>query len=208
MITRASAAALVLFCTFFANARPADAQLGWTYHTLGEFDSNDYWLKFAVESANETVIAAIPSLGLRYGFRNGAISLRAGYTFTDSELKASPGITTDVGAGVVNTVHLEYWGNESLRAEGMVSYHYESENVWTRGGVTRRVPGIGDVGQIHIGAEAAYLNGNGVSSFQPGLLIGLHPAANIRLNLGVGRRFDEGAQATYFRAGLHITRAR
>ncbi len=230
MIKRIGAVAALMttaLAALAASARPAEAQLGFTFYSVGEFDTNDvvlalagvtvsprrtgwtptaglqaYWLRFPIGTVDKTVISLTPSVGLRNGFGTGSVSFRVGYSFSDAEIEGSPGVAADIGDGVVNSVQLDYWGTGKLGAQAIASYNYGSENLWARGRLTQRLMGYGDAGQIRVGAEVAYLNGNNYSSIQPGVLVGFHPSAGTIINLGVGRRFNDGEDATYFKAEL------
>ena len=217
---------------FMVDARPVQAQWGWTFYSVGEFDTNDvilalagvsiapqrtgwvpvagvqaYWLRFPFGTSDKSVISVLPSVGLGRNFDGGAFQARVGYNFSDEDISGAS-VTADVGDGVVNTAQLDYWGTGRLGAQGIASYNYGSENLWARGRVTTRLSDYGSDGQIRIGGEVAYLDGNGFSSIQPGVVVGFHPSAGTIINAGVGRRFNDGEDATYFKVELVLTPGR
>jgi hypothetical protein len=219
----------VALCMF--NAQPARAQWGWTFYSVGEYDTNEvalllagvslspqragwvpivgvqaYWLRFPFGPGSESTIAIQPSIGLANNFSTGSFQVRVGYNIADEDLSGvGTGVTADVGDGVVNTVQLDYWGTGKLGAQGIASYNYGSENLWTRGRLTTKVANWGSDGQIRLGGEIAYLNSNDFTSVQPGLVVGLHRGPRTIINLGVGQKFNEGDDATYFKAELVLT---
>ncbi|MEX2280865.1 MAG: hypothetical protein WEE89_00075 [Gemmatimonadota bacterium] len=217
---------------FMIDARPAQAQWGWTFYSVGEFDTNDvvfalagisiapqrmgwvpvagiqaYWLRFPIGTSDQSVISVLPSVGLGRNFDGGAFQVRVGYNFSNEDIRAA-NVTADVGDGVVNTAQLDYWGTGGLGAQGIMSYNYGSESLWARGRVTTRLTDYGSAGQIRIGGEVAYLDGNGFSSVQPGVIVGFHPSAGTIINAGVGKRFNDGEDATYFKVELVLTPGR
>ena len=222
-------AALVITCALAATIRRAEAQLVWTFYSVGEVDTNDvlglagvsvsprrqgwtptaslqaYWLRFPIGLGDKTVISVMPSVGIRNAFGTGSVSFRVGYNFSDSEVAGSPGVTAHVGDGVVNSVQLEYWGTGNLGAQFIGSYNYGSENLWSRARLTHRIAGLGSTGQIRAGGEVAYLNEKDFSSIQPGVVLGLQPSGTTIINFGVGRRLNDGEDTTYFKAEVVLT---
>ena len=101
-------AALLVLGT--AAAKPANAQLNWTFVGVGEFDTEDVvlvlggvsvsparqgwtpvggvqvnWLQYPInENEMRETFTVVPSVGIRRGFDGGSFQFRVGYAFRDS----------------------------------------------------------------------------------------------------------------------------
>jgi hypothetical protein len=172
------------------------------------------WLQYPTASvADETreIISVVPSIGFRNGFNGGSIGFRVGYAFRDASDDDPlfddpvPPVAADVGDdGIVNSAQIDYWGDGRLGAQAIASYNYGSESLWARGRLTYPVFGLSDGGQVRLGGEAAYLTGEGYDAWQVGGVVGFNPGRGVIINGGIGRKlaFDDGKDATYFRAEL------
>lgn len=209
-------------------AAPVAAQLGWSAYAVGEFDSDDLALALAgvtvgprrsgwspiagaqvmwldLPAISATVTSFLPSVGLRNSFSTGSFAVRVGYNFSNRDVDGFAGSSGDIGDGVTNSVSLDYWGSGSVYLQGLASYNYGSENLWSRARAMTRLLGYGSEGSIMGGVEAAYLNGDGYSSLQPGIVVGFTPSRGTTINVGVGRRLGDGNDATYFKAELALS---
>ena len=226
------AAAIALF-TLLAAVLPASAQLRWTFHGRREIDQNDVefglvgvtleprrmgWaptvrleisrLQYAIRADSVNVWTGSPALGLRYVFNAGSIAVRAGYVFTEDVLIRQPAVPANFGEGVVNVVEFEYRG-----ANAIGSYNYGAENGWARARASHRIAQLGE-GYFIAGGEAGYVNGPGVESIQPGILLGWQVADRFDFLLGAGRRFGrhrgfvDDDDTTLFRVELRYSAVR
>jgi hypothetical protein len=226
-VSRAAALALL---TLLAGALPASAQLQWTIHGHGETDQNDVefglvgvsfeprrlgWLptarfdisrlQYSIREDSVNVWTGIAALGLRYAFNGGSIAVRAGYVVTEDVSTVQPSVPADFGGGVVNAVEFEYRG-----ARAIGSYNYGAENGWARASAAHRIAQLGE-GYFIAGGEAGYVNGPGVRSIQPGIVLGWHRADRFDLLLGAGRRFGshrpivDDDDTIYFRIELRYS---
>jgi hypothetical protein len=145
------------------------------------------------------------ALGLRYVFNAGSIALRAGYVVTEEVSIAQPAVPADFGEGVVNAVEFEYRG-----ARAIGSYNYGAENGWARASATHRIAQLWE-GYFIAGGEAGYVNGPGIRSIQPGIVLGWHRVDQFDFLLGAGRRFAsdrpfvDDDDTTYFRIELRYS---
>ena len=222
--------AAVLMAAMFGVTEPATpvaAQLGWSGYAVGEFDSDDLklglvgasvgvrrsgwapvggvqllWMEFG---SGTTVTSILPSVGLRNNFGTGSFGFRVGYNFSNREIDGFAGSSGDIGDGVTNSVSVDYWGTGNVYLQGLASYNYGSENLWSRARAMTRLAGFGSDGNFMGGAEVAFLNGSSYSSLQPGIVVGFTPSRGTTFNFGVGRRLGDGNDATYFKAELALS---
>jgi hypothetical protein len=210
---------------------PIHAQLAWTFHSATEFDSRDAvlahagiayaprrtgwvssagiqasWLKSPLGAGTEKLVAATPVLGIQHRSATAVLALHAGYNITNNALSDDAVFAVAVGEGVVNIVQLDYLGRGALGAQAMAGYNYGSENVWSTARLDHRVLTRGESGQLRMGAELAYLNNDSFSAIQPGIIVEFRPSLTARLGLGLGRRFIDLGDATYFKAAIALTR--
>lgn len=224
----AIAIAILAFC-FAALARPAEAQLGWTFVGVGEFDTDDvylvhagvsvsprvegwtwiagvsaHWLQYPIPShldndATRSITAVVPSVGIKNGFNGGSFSARVGYSFSDRDDDTTVPVFTEAGSdGVVNTAQLDYWGSGSWAAQAIGSYNYGSESFWGRGRLAKRLFSVGDAGSLSLGGEAAYLTSDNYDATKVGGVVMFNPGRGTQLNAAIGRKLDDGDDATYF----------
>ena len=215
----------VLF-TVLTGPAPALAQLDWSFDARAETDRagaalasvgltaapvrsgwlpvariDVYGLRSRAGSDDDVIVAGIPTLGLRYVFGEGHVSVHAGFVFTTTNLLGPSALPIDFGEGVVNAAQFEY---RALSAAA--SYNYGAESAWARGGVLYPVMRNGDAVRLGVGAEIAYVQGNGVDSLQPGLLLNAALSSAVALSLGVGFRMGDGSDTRYWRVELRPRR--
>lgn len=113
MTTRGArtATACTVFILLAAAAKPAHAQLNWTFVGVGEFDTDDVvlvlggvsvspdrsgwtpvaglqasWLQYPTfNDQKRDIVAVVPSIGVRNGFDGGAFQFRVGYAFRNAD---------------------------------------------------------------------------------------------------------------------------
>lgn len=95
-----------------------------------------------------------PSVGLEYRASEGSLEVDVGYSFKDADA-ATPffGGGED---GATTGLHGEYWGDGTWGLQGIASYNWGSEYLWSRGRVTRRVAALDRGGSVALGAEAVW----------------------------------------------------
>lgn len=212
----------------FMKTQPAQAQLGWSFVGVGEFDTADtylvlggvsvgaqrtgwtpvaglqaYWVQYVTNpttDATTSVTAVTPSVGLKNSFETGAFTARVGYTFVNGDIVGgTPAFSSDVtDDGVVTSAQLDYWGTGKVGLQGIATYNFGGESFWGRGRALFRVASFAN-GGLSVGPEVAYLNTNGYSATKFGGVVGLNPGKGTTINAAVGRKMaDGGADATYF----------
>lgn len=203
---------------FAGLAKPADAQLGWTFVGVGGYDTDDVylalggvsvsprregwapiagvnviWLQYPISTttnAHRNVTAVTPSIGIKNTFTGGSVSAKVGYSFSNAtDDSPVPVFTSQGGDGIVNSFQLDYWGTGSWSAQGLADYNYGSESFFGRGRVGRRILAVGDQGHLSLGAEAAYLESRDYSATKIGGVIGLNPGPGTQINAAIGRKF-------------------
>ena len=98
-----------------------------------------------------------PSAGVIMRAETGAIQGRVGYTFSeDSDFPTfgGPNAGDDPGFGV--STQADYWDGGAYGLQGIASYNFGSEYLWTRARGTVRVLDLGTGGNIHVGPEFVY----------------------------------------------------
>lgn len=91
-----------------------------------------YYLRASRTHANATAFA--PSVGLSYGTPTGAVSGSIGYNFTNTKLDSAAFIGLQGGntGSLFSTFQANYWGDGNKAVQGIVSYAYRSEYLWSR----------------------------------------------------------------------------
>jgi hypothetical protein len=148
------------------------------------------------------VFAVKPYVGLSSNYGSGSVNGTVGYAFSNRDEGARILSTggNDVGTGVVVSAGWDHWGTGGPWGhQVLASYNFDSEGLWTRGRVTRRIAASGQA-QRRLGAEVAYLTGDGYSAWQPGALLELHNGRGGILGLGAGFKLPSaGDNAVYFK---------
>jgi len=212
------------FAAFAGLAKPAHAQLGWTFVGVGDFDTENvylafggvsvspqgrgwapvggvsaYWLQFPNFGGGHTNVTTVtPSIGLKNNFGTGSVQARVGYSFSNKD--NVPLVNAEAsGSGVVTSAQADYWGSGAMSAQGIGSYNWGSESFWGRGRLGFRVARFGDVGSISIGPEVSYLSSNDYNATRVGGVLGFNPGRGTTINAAVGRKLpSSGEDATYF----------
>jgi hypothetical protein len=156
-----------------------------------------YWLTFDAGTARTNVTAIRPYAGLRSGFDGGSLYGTVGYAFSSRDTPVGA-FVEDRGEGVVLSGGLDVWGTGSpLGYQALASYNFGSESYWTRGRVTRRLGEAGTT-QKRIGAEVAFMGGEGYTAWQPGVLLELHREGGRIIGFGAGGKFSEGGNSAAY----------
>lgn len=110
-----------------------------------------YWL----ETEGGSTWSATPSAGLIMRGSTGAVQGRVGYAFREEDDEGIPIFGGDE-AGVVTSMQADYWDAGAFGLQGIGSYNWGSEYVWTRARATVRVMELDMGGAIHVGPEFVY----------------------------------------------------
>ncbi|MGQ0815325.1 MAG: hypothetical protein ACT4O1_12855 [Gemmatimonadota bacterium] len=201
--------------------RSADAQLGWTFVGVGDFDTQEtvlvlggvsvsprgqgwswvagvtaYWLQFETGGVTgddkRSITSITPSAGVKNNFGSGSAQVRVGYSFKDGDDDGGPGFIESAGDGVVTIGQLDYWGTGAWNAQAIGSYNWGSEALWARGRLARRLFTVGDAGSVSLGAEAAILNQAVFDATRVGGLVMFNPGRGTLINAAVGRMLADG----------------
>ena len=148
------------------------------------------------------VFAVKPYVGLSNNYGSGSVNGTVGYSFSNRD-QGTRILTTsgnDVGTGVVVSAGWDHWGTGGPWGHQLLgSYNFDSEALWTRGRITRRISASGP-SQRRLGGEVAFLTGDGYTAWQPGAILELHNGRGGILGLGAGARIpDTGKAAAYFK---------
>lgn len=215
-------ALVTAFVAFGGLAKPAYAQLGWTFAGVGEYDTDHvylvvggisvsprsgawspvsgvtaYWLQYPIGTtmtgAKKNVTVVEPSIGLKNGFGTGSFEMRVGYAFTNAtNNSAIPAFTASTGDGVVNSAQVDYWGSGAYSLQGIADYNYGAQSFFGRGRIGKRLFAAGNNSNVSLGAEAAYIHSPDYSATKIGGVLGLNPGAGTQLNATIGRKLGGG----------------
>lgn len=179
--TRAALAATMAAAAIAAAPGASQAQISWS--SAGEVGGDDVNLiytslgwdpgwegirptlglsAYRVGTEGGDIYSFGPSVGLEYRADGGSIEADVGYSFKDSD--ASSPFFGGSDDGVTTGLHGEYWGDGTWGLQGIASYNWGSEYLWSRGRVTRRVVEL-DPGSLNLGAEAVW---QGETADEPG----------------------------------------
>ena len=98
-----------------------------------------------------------PSVGAVMRAPTGSVQARVGYTFSE-ETDFIPFGGPDAGddPGFSTSAQADYWDGGAYGLQGIASYNWGSEYLWTRARGTLRVLELGSGGNIHVGPEFVY----------------------------------------------------
>ena len=154
-----------------------------------------YWL----DTEGGSTWSATPSAGLVARGSTGALQGRVGYAFREEDDENIPIFGGDE-AGVVTSVQADYWDGGAYGLQGIGSYNWGSEYVWTRARATLRVMELDMGGAIHVGPEFVYQGELGdeepldphYSSIQVGPILQWHSGNRLIGAVGAGwKQIDE-----------------
>ena len=161
-----------------------------------------YHLGYDVGSAGRTNVFSIkPYVGLSNNYGTGDLYGTVGYAYSNKDTPSPTPSTNDIGRGVVLAGGWDHWGDGTTPwgHQLLASYNFDSEAFWGRGRVTRRISQTGSA-QRRLGAEVAYLSGDGYSAYQPGAVLEFHNGRGSILGLGAGVKIpDSGDKPFYFK---------
>src|SRR5687768_11362275 len=154
-----------------------------------------YHLSFDGSGGDVTVVTVRPYVGMRNLFDGGSLGVNVGYAFSDKDLDFTPAFVTDGADGVVLSGGLDYWGTAESRFgyQALAAYNFGSEGFWGRGRATTRLGQMrANNAQTRVGAELAFLSGEGFRGWQPGGVVEFHTGRGRIFGLGAGMKFFEG----------------
>lgn len=203
----------------------AQSRMGWTAYGTGEFDTNDviyllagaafspiragwapvvgaqaHWLRFPSTAGDVDVSGIQPYVGMQNNYGTGLLAFRVGYQFEGEGATASTApVPQNVGDGAVVTGQLEHWGTgRGLGSQLLGTYNFGSETFWGR---ARASVGLAEMqpGAVRLGGEIAYLAAPNFTSTSIGPVLEWQTGRGFNLGFAVGRRIQDGGNATYFR---------
>jgi hypothetical protein len=146
-----------------------------------------------------TKYATVPSAGLQYRTREGAVQGTVGYAFVsggDAPTQLGLGGAVGSSSGLVLGLQGNYWANNQEH-QGIISYNTRAEYLWSRARLARRVnPGSRSV-PVYFGGEVVYQGGKikslGTSQHrvQFGPTINFHFTPDFHLGGSAGYRTDD-----------------
>ena len=92
-------------------------------------------------NSHATATAFAPSVGLSYGMPTGNVSGSIGYNFTNTDVSNVPIVGLQGGntASLFSTFQANYWGDGNQAVQGIVSYAYRSQYLWSRARAAHRL---------------------------------------------------------------------
>jgi hypothetical protein len=227
MISKFKWSTAALSAVIMAAAAPAQAQWRATAIGVAEYDTKEtllllaglsaspggqsvrpiigvqgYHLGYDAGTAGRTNVFTIkPYVGLGNNYGSGDMYGTVGYSISNKDAAAATPSSNDVSEGVVLSGGWDHWGSGTPWGHQVLgSYNFGSEAFWGRGRATRRLSSGGPA-QRRLGAEVAFLSGEGYSAWQPGAVLELHNGRGGILGLGAGMKFfgNNGGNAVYFK---------
>jgi hypothetical protein len=85
-------------------------------------------------NSHATATAFAPAVGLSYGMPTGNVSASVGYNFTSTDVSNVPIVGLQGGntSSVFTTLQANHWGDGNHAVQGIVSYAWRSQYVWSR----------------------------------------------------------------------------
>lgn len=233
---RATISGALVLGTLFA-ATPAGAQISATAIGVAEYDTEGTLLVLGGVSAGPggrgwkprigvqahhlsydggpgdvSVVGVRPYVGMRNLFDGGSLGVNVGYAFSNKDVDFAPAFVTDRGDGVTLSGSLDYWGRGDTRLayQALAAYNFGTEGFWGRGRATTRLGQMrANDAQTRLGAEVAFLAGEGYSGVQPGGVMEFHTGGGRIFGLGAGMKFFEGGgDAVYFKGEITLPLSR
>lgn len=171
-----------------------------------------YSLNYESGTSDVSVFSVRPYVGMRNLFTGGSFGVNVGYAFANKNVDPTPVFITESSDGVVVSAGLEYWGTENARFgyQALGAYNFGSEGFWGRGRATTRLGQMrASNAQTRVGAELAFMAGDGYHGFQPGGVVEFHTGGGTIFGLGAGMKFFQGGgDAVYFKGEVTLPLAR
>lgn len=173
-----------------------------------------YMVAFDAGGSSDQIFAVQPAAGLRARGEGGFLQGLVGYSFQTAVENASPffGGGED---GLTTTLHAEYWGTGRASLQGIGTYNWGAEYLWSRARGTVAVAGLDD-GAIHLGLQAGWQGQMGDEDIIGSVVAPNHSAIEVgpvfrwvtpRLSAGVsaGWRNTENPDRSTWYGGLELT---
>lgn len=169
------------------------------------------------EEQNGTVFAVTPSVGLEYRLPGGSVGARVGYSFQqrDSETDEDadlPFIQGEGGrSGVTTSVQANYWAG-APELQGIASYNWESEYVWSQAQALVPVAQMSRGGNVALGGEVIWQGQtesgleSRASSLQVGPVVRFSNGRNFLVSLGSGYKNNNGDRDDTYYARITAVR--
>ncbi len=108
----------------------------------------------ASTNTHATATAFAPAVGLSYGMPTGNVSASVGYNFTSTDIGNNPNVFLQGGntGSVFTTLQANHWGDGNHAVQGIVSYAWRSQYVWSRLRAAQRV----GASKLFAGGEVVY----------------------------------------------------
>jgi hypothetical protein len=153
-----------------------------------------------VPEGSATVYAVTPSAGLQYRGTGGAVEGRVGYNFQDRS-EDSPFIEGEGGgSGLTTTLLASSWASRP-ELQGVASYSWNSDFLWTQGQATIPVANL-NPGSVGVGAEAIYQTETrsdlDYHALQLGPVLRYNNGRNLIIQLGAGWKNPNVGDDTYY----------
>lgn len=171
-----------------------------------------YSLNFDGGTSDVSVFSVRPYVGMRNLFEGGSFGVNLGYAFANKDVDPTPVFVTESSDGVVLSGGLDYWGTNASRFgyQALAAYNFGSEGFWGRGRATTRLGQMrANNAQTRLGAEVAFMAGEGYHGFQPGGVVEFHTGGGRIFGLGAGMKFFQGgSDAVYFKGEMTLPLSR
>ena len=167
-----------------------------------------YHLSYDGGTSDVSVFSVRPYVGMRNLFDGGSFGVNVGYAFSNKDVDPTPAFISESGDGVTLSGGLDYWGTNDTRFgyQALAAYNFGTEGFWGRGRATTRLGQMrANNGQTRVGAEVAFMAGDGYHGIQPGGVVEFHTGGGRIFGLGAGMKFFQGGgDAVYFKGEVTL----
>ena len=108
---------------------------------------------YLVLTEGENSWGLTPAAGLRYATDGGFLQGQVGWALRDEE--GSPFFGGDE-SGLHTALHAEFWGEGTWSAQGLASYNWGADYLWSRARLARRLAALASGGGVALGGELVW----------------------------------------------------
>lgn len=161
-----------------------------------------YYLQYDAGTTDATIWSIGPAVGVEYRAPGGSLGAKVGYNFQMRDEGVDPDdvpvFTGEAGGGGVTTsVSAQYWGGGAPELQGIASYGWRSDYLWSQAQATVPVMRM-DPGAVSLGGEVIWEGEFGGSDT---FLDDIAPEDSRAISVGPVVKWGNGRNLTVFVSG-------